>query len=220
MTSIAVSLLSNAELFSFSSRIKELILPLDTQGLGIKVYADNFIAKFGVYQQAYEKPPVSAREIMQKDALCDGYFIALNTHLRNFNYHPDAAKRDRATKLLNLLNKEGKPVYKLAMNKQLAALTAAINTIDATALSDIEDLEALTWYGLLKEAHNDFLQTVSRITDNKAESAKIAPASIARKELEEAVRRLFAFIELQYGISQAAELSQLMGQVQAAADRY
>src|SRR5690606_1213837 len=108
----------------------------------------------------------------------------------------------------------------LPMNKQSAALTAAINTIDATALADVEALEAGTWYAFLKEAHSDFLQTVSQVTGNKAESDQIAPASMARKDLEEAIRRLLTFIELQYGITEAAELNQLLAQIQAVANRF
>lgn len=220
MSNIAVSLLSNAELYSFSAQVNDLLTPVDTQNLGIKVYSDNFSAKFGVYQQAYEKPPVSAREIVQKDALCDGYFIALSTHIRNYRYHPDASIRLKALKLLDILHKEGKRVYSLPMNKQSAALTAAINSIEATALADVEALEAGTWYAFLKEAHSDFLQTVSQVTGNKAESDQIAPASMARKDLEEAIRRLLTFIELQYGITEAAELNQLLAQIQAVADRF
>ena len=84
MIEIALSKLSNKELYTLGSRIKEGISKYDTKALGIKMYADNFELKFDKYRVSFEKQHVSAELISIKDENRGDYYIALRNHTRNF----------------------------------------------------------------------------------------------------------------------------------------
>lgn len=221
MISIALSDLNNQELLTIGKRVKDILKGVDTNNLGIDVYVQNYVNKFDLYEESYNKEEVSAAVIAQKDARCDDYYIALRNHVTNFQYHPDKNLRKKANEILKVLNKDGNRIYNLGYKTESAYLARIINTIDKKYLDDLDELMgAIMWYTLLKEAHTDFEATVKEVTTEKAKANAIASASDTRYMVEDALRKLFMFIPLQYEMTKAPELSDLTGQLQAVADRF
>lgn len=220
MIDISLSRLGTRDLYTFSKRIRELIVAYDAEALGIKIYTDKLIQKMDYYDTSFEKQTVTAQEVAQKVALRGNYFVALRTHIRNYMYHPDAILRQTANKVLAILNKYGKSIYNEGYNVESAAYSAIFTELDKDYIEAMNQLTATMWYNFLKEAQTDFESTVKNVTEEKAESDKIVSASEARKELEDAIRRFFTFLPLQYEMTQAPELSDLIGQLQVAADRF
>ncbi|MBI9069015.1 MAG: hypothetical protein JEZ09_17090 [Salinivirgaceae bacterium] len=220
MITISLSKLGNQELFTLGKRVSEILSAVDTEKMGIKLYADNFSLKFDAYKKSFEKLSVSAEQVAQKDALRDDYYIALRNTIRNFNYHPSTALKEKARKILGVLNKNGNQIYALNYKAESAALTSIISEIDKNWLTDVTEMGAHIWFNLLKPAQADFETTVSNFTAEKAENIKVTSATTARPEIEDAIRKLFTFLPLQYEMTQAPELSDLMGQLQVAADRF
>lgn len=220
MIQVALSRINSRDLFTFGIRIKDLIAGFDVQVLGIKHYVDLFLEKLGIYTAAIEKQEVSAQEIAQKDSVRDNYYLALRRHIVNYLNHPDAAIREQARQILLILNKDGKRIYTKNYELETAALHAIIAELDKNWLPVLDQLSATFWYNWLKTSQTDFETVVKRITEDKAENAKIAAATAIRKEFEEAIRKLFAFLELQYEMTGAPELADLMGQLQEAANRF
>ena len=220
MIEIAMSGLGNRELFTLGVRVNENIGRYNAETLGIKLYADNFISKFDVYKTSFEKQAVSAELVSQKDEIRDDYYIALRNHIRNYQYHPEKDMKKKSKKLMAVLNKNGNMIYAASYKVETAALTAMISDMDRKYLADLEVLGAMVWYNLLKVAQADFEKAVHDFTAQKAESSKVASATKNRADLVAALNKLFMFLPLQYELTQASELGDLIGQLQAEADRF
>jgi len=220
MIEIAMSNLGNRELFTLGVRVNVNIGNYDTEALGIKLYADNFISNFDVYKTSFEKEAVSAETISQKDETRDDYYIALRNHVRNYQYHPEKDMKKKSKKLMTVLNKNGNTIYAASYKVETAALTNIISDMERKHLEDLEALGAIVWYNLLKEAQADFENEVHDVSSKKAESSKVASATKNRADLVGALNKLFMFLPLQYEMTQAPELGDLIGQLQAEADRF
>lgn len=220
MKEIALSTLDNQQLFTLASRVETVIAKKDTAALGIKPYSDNFISKLGEYKTSFKKQAVSAEMIAQKDGVRDNFYIALRNHIRNHDYHPDADRREKAKKLMAVLNQHGNQIYAESYSVETAAIEAIIAEFDKNHLETLEALGATGWYNFLKNAQADFENAIHGISEQKAESAKVASATQVRSGLVDAMRKLFAFLPLHYGISKSPELAQLIGLLQAEADRF
>jgi len=220
MLEIPLSSLGNQELFTLGVRIESILKGFDANALGIKPYADGFLSNLGMYKTSSEKQAVSAREIAEKDGSRDSMYIALRNQIRNFEYHPEASMRDKAKQLLTVLNKNGKQIYTESYSVETAILEEIIAEFDKNHLNTLEELGATMWYDFLKNAQADFESTVRSITEQKAENAKVASATESRAGLVDSLRKLFAFLPLHYGITKSPELADLIGRLQAEADRF
>lgn len=220
MIEIALSKLGTKELFTLGSRITEGISNYDTKALGIKMYADNFESKFDKYRVSFEKQHVSAELISIKDESRDDYYIALRNHIRNFQYHPSLDVKDKAKKLMSVLNKNGNQIYSSSYKAETAALSVIFTEIDKNHVATIKELGSDVWYNLLKQSQTDFEKTVHEHSGEKAEASKIESATTNRAELVDAINKLFMFLPLHNEMKQNADLSKLIGQLQAEADRF
>ncbi len=220
MIEIAMSSLGNREIFTLGVRVNENIGRYNTESLGIKLYADNFNSKFDVYRTSFEKQAVSAELISQKDEIRDDYYIALRNHIRNYQYHPEKDMKKKSKKLMAILNKNGNMIYAASYKVETAALTTIVSDMERKHLADLEELGALVWYNLLKEAQVDFEKEIHDFSTQKAESSKVVSATKNRADLVGAINKLFMFLPLQYELTLAPELGDLIGQLQAEADRF
>ncbi|MBN1252013.1 MAG: hypothetical protein JXR51_01680 [Bacteroidales bacterium] len=220
MITLSFSRTGTRELFTLGTRIKELLSNYNAEELGIKLYVDNFNEKYQTYKNSIEKQEISADVLTQKDSLRDNYFLALRGHLRNFRYHPDDAKKENANKIIAILNKEGENIHRAAYKTETAALISIINEIENTSNGMLEDLNAAEWFNLLKQAQNDFEESLKKYSENKAEIQKVSSASDNRKSFEESMRKLFMFLPMQYEMTSNTELDNLIRQLQVIADRF
>jgi hypothetical protein len=220
MISLSISRIGTRELFTLGTRVKELLANYNAESLGIKLYADNFLQKYEQYKKSIEKQEISAQELARKDSLRDNYFIALRNHLRNFKYHPDEQKKEKANKLVAILNKEGEKIYAAAYKVETAALISIINELENTSKAVLDELNATEWFELLKQAQSDFEESLEEYTNNKAEMKRIASASENRKDFEDAARKLFTFLPLQYEMTQSPELDDLISKLKVIIDRF
>ena len=128
--------------------------------------------------------------------------------------------KKKSKKLMAVLNKNGNMIYAASYKVETAALTNIISDMERKHLEDLEALGAIVWYNLLKEAQADFENEVHDVSSKKAESSKVASATKNRADLVGALNKLFMFLPLQYEMTQAPELGDLIGQLQAEADRF
>ncbi|NJN27054.1 MAG: hypothetical protein HC819_14295 [Cyclobacteriaceae bacterium] len=219
MMEIALTSLDNQQLFTLASRVETLLGKQDTSALGIKPYADKFLSRFSDYKTSFEKQSLNTEQIAQKDGERDNMYIALRNHIRNYHYHPESDKKEKARKLLSVLNQHGQQVYSESYSVETAALEAIISEFDKNQLPVLEELRATEWFTNLKNAQADFEKTVLGHTELKAESAKIDSATKSRSGLVDALRKLFLFMPLHYEMTQSAPLGSLIDQLQIESDR-
>ncbi len=220
MIKISLSKVSNQDLYTFGDHIRKFLSKFNVELLGILMFVQRFLQALTIFERSIEKQTASSEAISILDSLRDNYFVALKAHLRNFEHHPDAAKRKKAQTIYDILTKEGEYIHKKGYSTQSAAFRAAIKEIDAKYLEDIELLFAGEWYQFLKEAQRVFDEAIIKHTEQKADEATIASATESRRELENSLRKLFAFLPMQHELTQDNDLEDLIRKVQAEADRY
>ena len=220
MIKIALSRLANDQLYTLGKRIKNLLTGIDATALGILLYVNLFLDKFGIYARSYEKQSESAEQVSLKDSLRDTYFIALRSHLRNFRNHPSEEKRSKSLKLVNLLNKDGKLIYGDSYGAESASLESSIKEIELKHVADLEVLFATEWFQLLKDAQLDFENTVRVVNEQVTDSKLISSATTTRKALEDAMRKLFAFLPLHQAMTENVELDELNREIQTEGDLF
>ena len=71
-----------------------------------------------------------------------------------------------------------------------------------------------------KNSQADFDKAIIKHTELKADAMLIASATKNRKALENSLRKLFAFLPMQYELAPSPELEDLIRNVQVEADRY
>ena len=119
-----------------------------------------------------------------------------------------------------VLNKNGNQIYSSSYKAETAALSAIFAEIDKNYVATLKELGADVWYDLLKQAQTEFEETVHKHSGEKAEASKIESATTNRAELVDAINKLFMFLPLHNEMKQNANLSTLIGQLQAEADRF
>jgi hypothetical protein len=220
MIKIALSRLANDQLYTLGNRIKNLLTSVDATALGILLYVNLFLDKFGIYAKSYEKQSESAKKVSLKDSLRDSYFISLRSHLRNFRNHPSEEKRNKSLKLVKLLNKDGKLIYEDSYGAESASMESTIIEIELNHLADLELLFATEWYQLMKAAQLDFENTVREVNEQVTDRKLIASATKTRKALEDAMRKLFAFLPLHQAMTDSDELDELNREIQTEGNRF
>ena len=220
MIKIALSRLGNDELYTFANRIENLLSTFNVKRLGILLYVNLFLSKLVIYSASYEKQSASAKEVEHKDSIRDNFFLALRTHIDNFKRHDAEEKRQASSKLLAILNKDGKGIYNESYSVESASLESSIIEFDLNHSADIELLAATEWYQLMKAAQIDFEITLSKVNAEVADKKVIASASNTRKPLEEAIRKLFNFIPLHQEITNSPELADMIRKIQTECNRF
>ena len=220
MIKIALSRLGNDELYTFGNRIEKLLSTFNVDPLGILLYVNLFLSKLVIYSESYEKQNASAKEVEHKDSIRDNFFLALRTHIDNFKRHDAEEKRQASSKLLAILNKDGKGIYNESYSVESASLKSTIIEFDLNHSANIELLAATEWYQLMKAAQIDFETTLSKVNAEVADKKVIASASNTRKPLEEAIRKLFNFIPLHQEMTNSPELADMIRKIQAEFDRF
>ena len=184
------------------------------------LYVNLFLSKLVIYSESYEKQNASAKEVEHKDSIRDNFFLALRTHIDNFKRHDAEEKRQASSKLLAILNKDGKGIYNESYSVESASLKSTIIEFDLNHSANIELLAATEWYQLMKAAQIDFETTLSKVNAEVADKKVIASASNTRKPLEEAIRKLFNFIPLHQEMTNSPELADMIRKIQAECDRF
>ena len=220
MIKISLSKLGNDELYTFIKRIENLLSKFNVELLGILLYVNLFLSKLAIYSASYEKQSASAKEVEHKDSIRDNFFLALRTHIDNFKRHDAEEKRQASSKLLAILNKDGKGIYNESYSVESASLESTIKEFDLNYSADIELLAATEWYQLMKAAQLDFETTLSKVNAEVADKKVIASATNTRKPLEEAIRKLFNFIPMQQEMTNSPELADMIRKIQAECDRF
>lgn len=221
MIRISLSSLDNNELLTFSLRVEELTEDVDADALGFRLYLDNFNTTAIAYKISSEKQSVSAKKVEELDSRRDGFYVALRSHLKNWHQqHPETTYRNNAKKLIDILNKDGKKIYRENYRVETAALIKIFKEVDVNWLPILNDLAGTMWYDFLKTAHVDFEAALKKHTKDIAESKKTKSASNARKPLEDALRDLLKFLPLHHKMTKASALGDLIDQLQVAADRF
>ena len=220
MIDIAMSSLGNQELFTLGGRVNDTIGKYDAAALGFQLYAERFSTAFQAYKASFEKEPVSAEEVSQKDELRDNYYKALRSHVRNYRFHPDPDMVRKSKELVAILNMKGKRVYAEGYKVETAALVAILARIEKEALPIVQELGATMWYDFLKQAQTDFEASIHDHTEEKAESNKVVSATKNRAGLIDAITKLFTFLPLHYEMTGDENLGRLIDQLQEEADRF
>jgi hypothetical protein len=220
MIKIALSKLGNDELYTFGIRIENLLSKFNVELLGILLYVNLFLSKLVIYSKSYEKQSAGAKVVEHKDSIRDNYFLALRTHVENFKRHDTVEKRQASSKLLAILNKDGKGIYKESYSVESASLETTIKKFDLNHSADLELLMATEWYQLMKAAQIDFETTLSKVIAEVADKKVTASASNTRKPLEEAIRKLFNFLPLHQEMTDSPELADMIRRIQTECDRF
>ena len=123
-------------------------------------------------------------------------------------------------KLVNLLNKDGKLIYGDSYSAESASMESSIKEIELKHVADLELLFATEWFQLLKDAQLDFENTVRVVNEQVTDSKLISSATTTRKALEDAMRKLFAFLQLHQAMTENVELDELNREIQTEGDRF
>lgn len=220
MIKISLSAVSNQDLYTLGDHIRKILTKFNVKALGILLFVQRFLNALKIFEESIEKQGVSAEKVALLDARRDNYFVALKAHLRNFEYHPNAVKKEKAKAVYDILVKDGEDIYNAGYSTQSASFRASIKEIDENHMSALKDLFADEWYTLFKDSQEDFDKSIMEYTEQKADASLIASATQNRKALENSLRKLFAFLPMQYELVPSPELEDLIRNVQAEADRY
>ena len=220
MIKISLSAISNQGLYTLGDHIRKLLTKFDVKALGILLFVQRFLKALKIFEESMEKQNVSSEKVAMQDAQRDNYFVALKAHLRNFEYHPVAVKKNKAKAIYDILVKDGENIYNAGHSTQSASFRASIKEIDKNHMSALKDLFAEEWYTLFKNSQADFDKAIIKHTELKADAMLIASATKNRKALENSLRKLFAFLPMQYELAPSPELEDLIRNVQVEADRY
>ncbi len=220
MLKFALSRLGNDQLYTFGGRIKNLLENFNAEALGILFFVTLFLEKLVIFEVSYEKENAEAKLVATKDAIRDNNYVALRNHIKNYKRHDSEEKRRIAKNLLQILNKDGNQIYRERYSIESASLKSTIKEFDAKHLADLELLYATEWYEMLKAAQVDFEKTVTEVNEASADQALIVSATTSRKELEEAIRKLFRIIPMRQEETESPKLADMIRKIQKECDRF
>ncbi len=220
MIEISLSALNNKDLFTLSKRTHELILAAKTPEMGIDLYFNLFDQVFQQYQAAMEKPVLSAGVIAQKDSARDEMWIALRAHVKNYLRHPDTAMSTKAKAVMAELDKYGTSVYSKSYESETAIIQNVSQTLETKFATELVEMNANVWFELLKQAGNDFEDSLRYFNEQKANANEVDAAYKVRPQLEDALRKLFLFLPMQAEVSGDKNLEKLVKQLKVEIGRF
>ena len=124
MIKISLSAISNQGLYTLGDHIRKLLTKFDVKALGILLFVQRFLKALKIFEESMEKQNVSSEKVAMQDAHRDNYFVALKAHLRNFEYHPVAVKKNKAKAIYDILVKDGENIYNAGHSTQSASFRA------------------------------------------------------------------------------------------------
>jgi hypothetical protein len=150
----------------------------------------------------------------------DTYSKALLRHVKNYINHPDEEISGKAEQLLAELQKHGKQFYNKTYKEETAILEYVFKVGDEHFNDFIVTINADVWYNFLKEAQQDFEQTLRELSSENANEGEIESATSLRPGLENALRNLSAFMPLHYNVTQNEQLAKLIAQIKEEVKRF
>jgi|GEM_PF-3910156 hypothetical protein len=218
MIEISLSKLKNNTLFTLCLRVHELVLAQKTPEMGIDLFFNRFAEAYNLYKAAMEKVVLSAADVAQKDSFRDTMWVALRAHVKNYLRHPKLSAKAEA--ILAELDKYGSAVYSQSYEAETAIIKSVCNTLDATFSTDLNKIQANVWFDLLKQADAEFEAAQRSFNKQKTDANEVDAASTIRPELEDALRKLFAFLPMQAEVTSDENLVKLVKQLEVEVSRF
>ena len=161
ITEVKLSNLRNGEFAAFVSNLLTICRDHDLQSMELQTDVDTIEDEFKLLRQQYraERGSKITLSIIELDKRRDLLFVALRLIISQHAIaHPKEELRRKALKVLAVLERYGKNLYRKSYQEQTAGTNSILNSIkeDADLLDTLKNLQMTEYFKALDEANKEF----------------------------------------------------------------
>ena len=207
INSLNFSLFPSDELFTFAKGALTIVEPQKEQTPALAPFIDKATTSLTNYQSALEREKKNPFTLLlaEKDGIRDAAFMAFRTLAEAASYRAKPGWNAAASKLLEIIRRQGWSAASLGYKAETAAITNIISEVKTKCAAELTLIKASEWLEELETAQQAFdTATHQSVTNTPTGEPTIWEI---RPQLTNALKALFSMISLLQSATPTPELA-------------